>query len=103
MNLSAKIKDLLFVAFMPYFCATSWPTFSSMSFEVAQKSDKKSTRYLKPLKNWLLGFVKTSKIAYLNAGCINLNTTLTEIVDLSTVLTKPKSQFLSGFRYKSNP
>jgi hypothetical protein len=41
MNLSGKFKDFLFVSFLPGFFATSWPTFSSMSCEVAQKSDKK--------------------------------------------------------------
>jgi len=43
MNRSAKFKDLLFVSFLPYFRAASWPTLSSMSCEAAQKSDKKST------------------------------------------------------------
>jgi hypothetical protein len=41
MNLSAKYKHSPFESFLPGFEATSWPTSSSMSFEVASKPEKK--------------------------------------------------------------
>ena len=47
MNLSPNVQILLFASFSAYFNATSWPTFLSMSCEVALKSAKK---YIKNLK-----------------------------------------------------
>ncbi len=46
MNLSFNVQNYLFASFSAYSNATSWPTFLSMSCEVALESAKK---YIKNL------------------------------------------------------
>jgi hypothetical protein len=41
MNLSTNYNFSPFAPFPSHFCATSWPTYLSMSCEAAQKSDEK--------------------------------------------------------------
>lgn len=41
MNLSPNVKNSLFASFSASLKATSWPTYSSMSYEAALKTAKK--------------------------------------------------------------
>ena len=54
MNLSLNAKNFLSASFSAYFKATSWPTYLSMSCEVALKSAKK---YIKNQNFIILGKV----------------------------------------------
>ena len=51
MNLSHYSQKMLFASFSPYFKAASRPTYSSMYFEAALKSVKKS------IKNQIFGIM----------------------------------------------